>query len=79
MNSKYIKITGLNDLSNFVIEASKVKGDVLVYRGKFCVDGKSLMGMMSINISEGCKVEYPENEKNFEKYIMNFETHFENK
>lgn len=73
MKNKYIKITSINDLSNFVIEASKIKDDILVYRGKFCVDGKSLMGIMSINISEGCRVEYPENEKEFEKYITQFE------
>lgn len=73
MKSKYIKITNLKDLSNFVREASKVKGDILVYRGKFCIDGKSLMGMMSIDISDGCRVDYPEEEKDFEKYLLNFE------
>ena len=73
MKTKYIKIINLQDLSKFVLEASKVEGDILVYRGKFCVDGKSLMGMMSLNISEGCRIEYPENEKNFEEYIKRFE------
>ena len=73
MKTKYIKIINLKDLSKFVLEASKVEGDILVYRGKFCVDGKSLMGMMSLNISEGCRIEYPENEKNFEEYIKRFE------
>lgn len=73
MNNKYIKIFGLNDLSNFVIEAAKVKGDVLIYRGKFCVDGKSLMGMMSINVFEGCRIEYPADEKDFEEYLTQFE------
>jgi phosphotransferase system HPr-like phosphotransfer protein len=73
MKSKYIKITNLKDLSNFILEASKVEGDVLVHRGKFCVDGKSLMGMMSIDISNGCRIDYPENEKDFEEYLKKFE------
>ena len=31
------------------------------------------MGIMSLNISEGCKVEYPEKEKEFEEYLKKFE------
>ncbi len=73
MKDKYIKIFGLNDLSNFVIEATKVKGDVLVYRGKFCVDAKSLMGMMSLNVYEGCRIEYPAEAEEFDKYLTQFE------
>lgn len=73
MKTKYIKITNLNDLSKFVLESSKVKGDVLVQRGKFCVDGKSLMGMMSINIYEGGRVEYPKHANEFENFIKQFE------
>ena len=56
MKNKYIKILNLDDLSEFVSEASKVKNDILVYRGKFCVDGKSLMGMTYINIFDGGRI-----------------------
>ena len=73
MKQKYIKIININDLSKFVLEASKVEGDVLVYRGKFCVDGKSLMGMMFINIYNGGRIEYPEDAVEFEKYITQFQ------
>ena len=73
MKTKYIKITNSKDLYDFIKQASKVKEDILIYRGKFCVDGKSLMGIMSLNISEGCKVEYPEKEKEFEEYLKKFE------
>lgn len=73
MKYKTIKILGLNDLSNFIKKANEVKGDVLVYRGKFVVDGKSIMGMMSIDVSDGCKVEYPDNATDFEQYLENFE------
>lgn len=73
MKNKYIKITSINDLSNFVIEASKVDGDVLIYRGKYCIDGKSMLGLMSIDISDKCKIEYPEDAIEFEKFIKQFE------
>ena len=73
MKEKYIKINDLKNLSDFVKEASKVKGDVLVHRGKFCVDGRSLMGMLSIDISEGGTIQYPKDATNFEEYIKQFE------
>ena len=73
MKTKYIKIESLTDLSQFVIKASEVNGDILIYRGKYCVDGKSLLGLMSINISDKCKIEYPEDAIEFEKYITQFE------
>lgn len=73
MKTKYIKIESLTDLSKFVIEASKVDGDILIYRGKYCIDGKSMLGIMSIDISDKCKIEYPEDAIEFEKYIKQFE------
>ena len=50
----FIKIKDLTELSRFVLEAAKIEGDVLVHRGRFCVDGKSIMGMISIHVAEGC-------------------------
>ena len=73
MKTKYIKINSLTDLAKFVKEASKVNGDVLIYRGKYCIDGKSMLGIMSIDISDRCKIEYPEEAIEFEKYIKQFE------
>lgn len=73
MKTKYIKINSLTDLAKFVKEASKVNGDVLIYRGKYCIDGKSMLGTMTIDISDKCKIEYPKNAIDFEKYIKQFE------
>lgn len=73
MKTKYIKINSLTDLTKFVKEASKVNGDVLIYRGKYCIDGKSMLGAMTIDISGKCKIEYPKNAIEFEKYIQQFE------
>lgn len=73
MKTKYIKIITLDELSDFVSRASKVNGNVMVSRGKFCVDGKSILGMMFINSSEGCRIEYPESAVEFEDYIAQFE------
>ena len=50
----FIKIKDLTELSRFVLKAATVEGDVLVHRGRFCVDGKSIMGMISIHVAKGC-------------------------
>lgn len=73
MKSKNIKITGINDLTDFVTKANEVEGDIIIQRGRYIVDGKSIMGLMSIDVSQGCKMEYPETAIEFEKYISKFE------
>lgn len=73
MKTKNIKITNLDDLNAFVTMATTIPGSVAVSRGKFCVDGKSILGMMFINTSEGCKVEYPESTVVFEEFLAKFE------
>lgn len=67
-----IKISGIADLSHFVQAATQVDGDVIVRKGKYVVDGKSLLGMFSIDPTLGVTVEYPEDAKAFEDYIEIF-------
>lgn len=71
--SKFIKITSVNDVINFVKEASKIEEDVTVLKGRYVIDGKSIMGVMSIDMSTGMTVEYPAEAKDFENFISQFE------
>lgn len=71
---RYIKMTNITDLTTFVVNASKVVGDVIVRKGKYVIDGKSLMGLMSIDVSTGATVEYPAEAKEFDIYVQQFET-----
>ena len=73
MKMKFIKIKEINDLNSFIQQANLVQGDILAKRGKFVVDAKSLLGIMSINISEGCTICYPNEATNFEKFLSSFE------
>lgn len=73
MKNKMIKINSLTDLSNFIVEASKVKGDVLAYGSRFTANAKSFVDMMSVNLNYGARIEYPADAKDFEKYISQFE------
>ena len=72
MKKVFIKITEIDDVNKFVQYAKNVRGDVLVSRGQFCIDGKSILGIYSLDISQGCTIQYPENEKEFDNFIQQF-------
>lgn len=72
MKKVSIKITEIDDVNKFVQYAKNVRGDVLVSRGQFCIDGKSILGIYSLDVSQGCTVQYPENEKEFDEFIQQF-------
>jgi len=70
--TKVISINGLNDVYEFIRQASKVDGDVLLKRGKFVVDAKSFLGVLSIDVSQDTTLSYPEDANDFENYIKQF-------
>lgn len=72
--SKFIKMNSVTDVMNFVKEASKIEGDVTVLKGRYIIDGKSVMGVMSIDMSTGMTVEYPADAVDFENFISQFES-----
>ena len=72
--SKFIKMNSVTDVMNFVKEASKIEGDVTVLKGRYIIDGKSVMGVMSIDMSTGMTVEYPADAIDFENFISQFES-----
>ena len=72
MKRTFIKIAEIDGVNKFVQQARNVKGDVLVSRGKFCIDGKSILGMYSLDVSQGCTVEYPEEAIEFDEFIQQF-------
>ena len=68
-----ISIAGVADVYDFIKEAAKVEGDVLIQRGKFTVDAKSFLGIFSIDVSQRVIVIYPSDAVDFENYIRKFE------
>ena len=69
MIKTFIKLRGINDVVKFTQNASLVDGDVIVSRGAYRVDGKSLMGMLSIDVTQGISIEYPEDATKFEDFL----------
>ena len=72
MKKMYVAINTINKVTEFVQKASQVDGDIVCKKGKYVINGKSIMGIFSIDTSEGMIVEYPEDAVDFEKYISQF-------
>ena len=72
MKKMYVAINTINKVTEFVQKASQVDGDVICTKGRYTIDGKSIMGVFSIDISKGITVEYPETATDFEEYISQF-------
>lgn len=71
--SKHISIKSMQDLYDFVHAAEKVEGDVCCLRGRFSIDAKSIMGLMSIDIAAGFDCFYPIEAEEFGEFISKFE------
>lgn len=72
MMSKFITINSITDMTDFIHHAVMVDGDVICRKGKYTVDGKSIMGVMSIDISTGVTVEYPDDATDFNEFLNQF-------
>lgn len=73
MKTKFIKIKNMDELKTFMEKVYMVDGDVTAKRGKFIVDAKSMLGLMSINVAEGCIINFPNNAKDFENYLSSLD------
>lgn len=71
--SKNIKINSIKDIKEFVQQATKVEDKVIVNKTPYSVDGKSLMGLMSIDLSQGVEVIFSDEEVEFAEYLKSLE------
>ena len=72
MKEIIISIKSLNDVYKFVEKAQAVDGDVTVRRGRYNVDGKSVMGIFSIDMSQDVTVIYPTSAVEFNQFCEQF-------
>lgn len=72
MKSLFIKVNALTDVTELVRLANSVDGDIEIRKGRWCIDAASFMGVMSIDLSTGVTVVYPEDATEFENFITNF-------
>lgn len=68
-----IALKELKDIEDFVTLAQRSNEDILVSRGKYMVDGRSLLGLLSLNCYLGVTVEFSENNDYFKENIKKWE------
>lgn len=70
---KYIKIEKYENIKKLVEINSRIEGDVTLKRYKYVIDGKSIMGILSIDLSQGAYIEYPKNADELTEFLQEFE------
>lgn len=70
-----IKLNTFDDVKQFVDMTSRCTGDIFVCSDKHIVDGRSIMGLLSLDFSQILKVEFhgdiPKDVRdNMQKYIV---------
>lgn len=69
MASKTIIINEFSKIAPLVAAAKAVDGDVIMKSGRWVVDCRSLLGVMSLALDLGVTVEYPDDAVIFQKYL----------
>ena len=73
MKTMTIKIYSIPEVSTLVAKAIKVENnDITITQGRYVIDGKSLMGVFSLDLTREIIVEYPETAFEFEDFIRKF-------
>lgn len=70
-----VSISSINDIYKFVELAQKVEGDIVVRKGKFCVDGRSALGVLSLNLTSGATIEFAPTPSN--QFMIDYLEQFE--
>lgn len=60
-----------DEIPKFVDIAKYAEYDVTLYRGKYAIDAKSLLGVVAIHSPNGMIIEYSKDDERFEKKIEN--------
>ena len=79
MNNKMIILDSIDKVNNFVRKASQCKFEIDVTEGRFCVNGKSLLGVFSLNLLNPLTLHiYEEDEEKLAEHFKLFEEYFYN-
>lgn len=73
MEKRHIKLVDVNDVAKFVNAAQKCDFDIDISYNRFIIDAKSLVGVLSLDLSRILKVEYRGYDRNFEEIIKEYE------
>lgn len=72
MNEKQIKLSGTNDVREFVREAEKCDFDIDIFYNRVIIDAKSFLGVLSMDLSQILTVKYGGKDSNFENILRRY-------
>lgn len=75
MIKRIISMNGITDVTKMVTLAMVCDGDITLSSGRYAVDAKSILGVFSLDLTKGVKIEYPETlaDTEFDNYVKTFE------
>ena len=73
MNEKKIKLAGTEEVRDFVREAGKCDFDIDVFYNRVIIDAKSLLGVLSLDLTRVLTVEYNGENEEFEELLDELE------
>ena len=47
-----IKFNNIEEVKNYIVKAMHINGDITIKHGKYVINGKSLMGIFSLDLSK---------------------------
>ena len=72
MFEKKIRLNAVNDVTEFVSAAEKCEFDVDVFYNRVVIDAKSILGVMSMDLTKTLTVKYRQEDEAFECVLKKF-------
>lgn len=72
INKRQIKLNQTDDVKEFVETAEKFDFDIDVFYNRVIIDAKSILGVLSLDLSKTLTVQYNEENQEFEQKISKF-------
>ena len=71
MKTLQVNLNSIERVKAFVQESMKVSTDVTITSldGRYVIDGKSIMGIFSLDLTKNVNISYEDSEVAFEKYL----------
>ncbi|MDO4341059.1 MAG: HPr family phosphocarrier protein [Eubacteriales bacterium] len=72
MLEKKIRLNAVNDVTEFVRAAEKCQFDVDVFYNRMTIDAKSILGVMSMDLTKTLTVKYAKEDRSIERVLNKF-------
>ncbi len=72
MLEKKIRLNAVNDVTEFVRAAEKCRYDVDVFYNRMTIDAKSIIGVMSMDLTKILTVKYAKEDRSIERVLNKF-------